>query len=179
LEIGVGGYENPCDGGNSLRMWKSYFRRSNVFGIDIFDKSGLNENRIRTFQGSQTDEVFLKSVVSKIGNIDIIIDDGSHINDHVIETFKILFPLISENAVYIIEDLQTAYWTKSGGIDWGGSRDLNDPKTSMNFIKSLVDCINHKDFEDKDYKPTYFDENISSVHFYNKIAFIVKGNFPI
>jgi hypothetical protein len=179
LEIGVGGYENPCEGGNSLRMWKSYFRRSNVFGIDIFDKSRLNENRIRTFQGSQTDEVFLKSVVSKIGNIDIIIDDGSHINDHVIETFKILFPLISENAVYIIEDLQTAYWTKSGGIDWGGSSDLNDPKTSMNFIKSLVDCINHKDFEDKDYKPTYFDENISSVHFYNKIAFIVKGNFPI
>jgi hypothetical protein len=175
LEIGVGGYENPNEGGNSLRMWKSYFRKSNIFGIDIFDKSGLNEDRIKTFKGSQTDEVFLKSVVSQIGKIDIVIDDGSHINNHVIETFKILFPLINKDAVYIIEDLQTSYWTKSDGIDWGGSRDLKDPKTSMNFIKGLVDCINHKDYEDKYYIPSYLDENISSVHFYKKIAFIFKS----
>ena len=179
LEIGVGGYESPNEGGNSLRMWKNYFKKSKIFGIDIFDKSKLNEERIKIFQGSQTDEVFLKSVVSQIGKIDIVIDDGSHINNHVIETFKILFPLINKDAIYIIEDLQTSYWTNSSGIDWGGSRNLKDPKTSMNFIKGLVDCINHKDFEDKDYIPTYFDQNISSVHFYNKIAFIVKGNFPI
>src|ERR1700688_2245107 len=28
LEIGVGGYENPDEGGESLRMWKAYFRCS-------------------------------------------------------------------------------------------------------------------------------------------------------
>ena len=179
LEIGVGGYENPHEGGNSLRMWKSYFRKSNIFGIDIFDKSGLNESRIKTLQGSQTDEKFLRRVVSEIGKVDIVIDDGSHINEHVIETFKILFPLLNKDAVYIIEDLQTSYWTKSGDIDWGGSRNLANPKTSMNFIKSLVDCLNYKNFEDKEYIPTYFDKNITSVHFYNKIAFIIKGNFPI
>ncbi len=25
LEIGIGGYENPLNGGESLRMWRSYF----------------------------------------------------------------------------------------------------------------------------------------------------------
>ena len=156
MEIGVGGYENPNEGGNSLRMWKSYFKKSNIFGIDIFDKSNLNEDRIKIFQGSQTDEAFLKSVVSEIGKIDIVIDDGSHINNHVIETFKIIFPLINKDAIYIIEDLQTSYWTISDGIDWGGSHDLNDPKTSMNFIKGLVDCINHKDFEVNRLHPNIF-----------------------
>lgn len=175
LEIGVGGYENPKEGGNSLRMWKSYFKKSNIFGIDIFDKKAHEENRIKTFKGSQTDENFLKDIVSKIGKIDIVIDDGSHINEHVIQTFKILFPLLSKNAIYVIEDLQTSYWTSTGDIEWGGSRNLNDPKTSMNFLKGLIDGINHKEFECQNYKASYFDENISSIHFYNKIAFILKG----
>ena len=78
-----------------MRMWKSYFKKSNIFGIDIFDKKAHEENRIKTFKGSQTDEKFLKDIVSKIGKIDIVIDDGSHINEHVIQTFKILFPYCS------------------------------------------------------------------------------------
>src|SRR5512145_45621 len=39
LEIGVGGYEDPCAGGQSLRMWRRYFKRGRIYGIDIADKS--------------------------------------------------------------------------------------------------------------------------------------------
>ena len=55
LEIGVGGYKEPLIGGNSLRMWKSYFPFAKIFSIDIFEKSFLQERRIRIFQGSQID----------------------------------------------------------------------------------------------------------------------------
>ena len=52
LEIGIGGYSNPLYGGGSLRMWRTYFPRGRIFGIDIHDKRPHDEARIRTFRGS-------------------------------------------------------------------------------------------------------------------------------
>ncbi len=94
LEIGVGGYEKPKSGGESLRMWKKYFSFAKIFSFDIHDKSFHEERRIKIFRGSQIDEPFLQNLVKEIGVIDIIVDDGSHINNHVIKTFTILFPLL-------------------------------------------------------------------------------------
>ncbi|MGC3976970.1 MAG: hypothetical protein QM751_01250 [Paludibacteraceae bacterium] len=47
LEIGVGGYDSPQNGGASLRMWKRYFLRGNIYSLDIYDKSLLEEDRIK------------------------------------------------------------------------------------------------------------------------------------
>ena len=175
LEIGIGGYQNPKDGGQSLRMWKAYFPKSNILGIDIYDKSYHDENRIKTFIGSQVDEDFLRRVAAEIGTIDIIIDDGSHYNDHVIKTFKILFPLLNPNGIYVVEDLQTSYWDEVIGEHWGGSSDLMASHTSMNFFKSLVDGLNYEEFTFDEYTPTYFDRHIISMHFYHNLLFIYKG----
>ena len=60
LEIGVGGYDKPLQGGDSLRMWKSYFRKGVITAIDIYDKSVLVEERIHMYKGNQTEENFLK-----------------------------------------------------------------------------------------------------------------------
>jgi len=175
LEIGIGGYDCPKSGGNSLRMWKAYFPKANIFGIDIYDKTSHDCGRIKTFKGSQIDESFLEKVMSEIGKCDIIIDDGSHINSHVIKTFEVLFPMLSPSGVYVIEDLQTAYWDEVAGVKWGGSCDLNAPHTSMQFLKRLVDGLNHEEFTNKSYIPTYFNKHIVSIHFYHNLAFIFKG----
>jgi hypothetical protein len=180
LEIGVGGYEsdekgyaNASLGGESLRFWKDYFPYSTIFGVDIQDKSGLAEDRIVILQGSQIDEDFLSSVVRRMGSLDVVIDDGSHINSHVIQTFKFLFPLLNEGGIYVIEDTQTSYWPSDG---YGGdSRNLSDVRTMMGFFKSLVDGLNHAEFDLKDYSPTYFDQHILSIHFYHNLIFIYKG----
>ena len=63
-----------------------------------------------------------------------------------------------------------------GGHDWGGAKDLDSTKTSMAFLKKLTDCMNWKEFELENYKPTYFDLNIVSMHFYHNMCFIFKGN---
>jgi hypothetical protein len=177
LEIGIGGYEDPRKGGESLRMWKAYFPKSRIFGIDIYDKSYHDGYRIKTFKGSQADEDFLRTVAEQIGTIDIIIDDGSHYNDHVITTFRILFPLMSSDGIYIVEDLQTSYWDRvdGNGQNYGGSRDLSASGTSMNFFKSLVDGLNYKEFTLAESRPSYFDEHIISMHFYRNLVFIYKG----
>jgi demethylmacrocin O-methyltransferase len=180
LEIGVGGYENDEKGyansslgGESLRFWKDYFPHTTIFGIDIQDKSALQEDRIVILQGSQTDEDFLARVVKRIGSLDIVIDDGSHINSHVIQTFRFLFPLLNDGGIYVIEDTQTSYWPTDG---YGGdSRNLNNPGTMMGFFKCLVDGLNHAEFDLEHYTPTYFDQHIVSVHFYHNLIFIYKG----
>jgi len=172
LEIGVGGYDNPFAGGNSLRMWKKYFPFSKIFSVDIYDKSPLEERRIKIFKGSQVDESLLTNIIEETGELDIIIDDGSHINEHVIETFKMLFPKLKKGGIYVIEDTQTSYWKSYGG----DSVNLSNPNTMMNFFKSLTDCLNHKEIINPNYEQTYYDRNIISMHFYHNLIFIYKGD---
>lgn len=171
LEIGVGGYNNPELGGGSLRMWRTYFPRSRIFGIDIYDKSPHNEKRIKTFKGSQVDQQFLDNVINEIISPDIIIDDGSHINSHVLFTFNYLFPKLKKDGIYVIEDVQTSYWEKFGG----SSHELINENTIMGFFKGRIDGLNYNEFEKENYEPSYFDKNIESIHFYHNIVFVKKG----
>jgi len=169
LEIGVGGYDDPNKGGNSLRMWKRYFPFGRIFSLDIYDKSPQEERRIKIFRGSQVDTAFLDEMVKEIGPIDVIIDDGSHINEHVIATFKHLFPKLNQKGLYIIEDTQTSY-----DEHYGGSKDLKSPDTLMNFFKQFPDNLNHKEFLSPDTQPDYYDRNVSEIHFYHNMIFIYK-----
>jgi hypothetical protein len=175
LEIGVGGYKDPHAGGKSLRMWRDYFPHSQIFGIDIYDKSPHDEERIKTFQGSQIDTDFLQRVADEIGSIDIIIDDGSHLNSHVITTFNFLFPLLKDRGIYAVEDTQTSYWKKVAGTEWGGSSDLTSNATTMGYFKSLTDGLNYEEFVPGKKDPTYFDRHIISMHFYHSLIIIHKG----
>jgi hypothetical protein len=171
LEIGIGGYDDPKLGGESLRMWRDYFPNGNIFGIDVVDKSIHEMDRIRTFKGSQVDNVFLDRVIRDIGRVDIIIDDGSHVNSHIIHSFKYLFPLLSENGIYVVEDLQTSYWESYGG----SSFNMDRSRSAVNFFKSLIDCLNHQEIINPRYRSTYFDKNIISVSCYHNMVFVQKG----
>ena len=171
LEIGIGGYKDPEEGGRSLRMWRTYFPQSRIYGIDVYDKSLHDECRIKTFKGSQTDEQFLEEVFKRIERVDIIIDDGSHQNEHVLCTFKFFFPRLSENGFYVIEDIQTSYWPEYGG----SSDNLNRMDTTMGFFKSLTDGLNHDDLKKEKYEPSYYDRHISAVHFYRNLVIVRKG----
>jgi len=170
LEIGIGGYRRQRQGGASLRMWKWFFPKANIVGLDIEDKSFVDGNRITTYKGSQVDEAILRRIVEEQGAPMVVIDDGSHRPEHIRETFRILLPLLPDNAIYIIEDTQTSYWP-----DYGGSKDLDAPHTTMSLVKKLIDGINHEEFIDLDYQPTYTDQNIVGVHSYHNLVFIEKA----
>jgi len=173
LEIGVGGYQNPLAGGSSLRMWKYFFPNSTIYGLDINDKNALQERRIKIFQGDQSKENCLREIFNKIGSLDIVIDDGSHVNEHVIISFKTLFPLINAGGIYAVEDTEHSYSASFGG----DNENLNNPATMMNFFKSLTDGLNHEDlkFFKPGYEPSYFDKNVLSIHFYHNLIIVHKG----
>lgn len=168
LEIGVGGYHNPDEGAHSLRMWKAYFRRGRIVGIDVYDKSSLAERRIDIRQCSQTDGAALRQLSAEYNGFDIIIDDGSHLNADVVNTFTILFPLLRNEGIYVIEDTQTSYWPS-----WGGS--IDNAESSMNFVKRLVDGLNYAEFPIPGYTPGEFEKTIVQITFLHNLILIIKG----
>lgn len=131
LEIGV-------SKGGSLNLWRSFFGDDAViFGIDI-NPECMKYNGIagQVRIGSQDDETFLNSVIKEMGGVDIILDDGSHQMKHIEKTLKILFPKLSPNGLYMVEDLHCAYWKDFGG----GYQSRNN---FFNFLFKLTDDMHH------------------------------------
>ena len=171
LEIGVGGYEDPLQGGASLRMWRRYFPLGRIWAIDIHDKQFHAERRIQIWQGSQREAPFLEQLVQEMGHVDVVIDDGSHFVEDVITSFEVLFPLLRDGGIYVVEDTQTSYWEVCGG-----SMDRLQGRSTMNYFKQLADGLNFREYPAPGYKPSYYDVNIVSIHFYHNLIFIYKGD---
>lgn len=171
LEIGIGGYSREGKGGASLRMWKDYFPKAQIYGLDIHDKSFVDEPRIRTFQGDQTDPAVLSAILDEVGELSIIIDDGSHRPPHVLATFDLLFPRLADDGLYVIEDIQTSYWP-----EFGGHEDPQASGTTMSLVKRLIDGLNYEEFVTEGYEPTYTDLHVTEVSCYHNLVFIRKGD---
>jgi hypothetical protein len=171
LEIGVGGYENEL-GGGSLKMWKRYFHRGLIFGLDIFDKTDLSEPRLTVVVGDQNNPDDLIAVAKEHGPFDIIIDDGSHYAKHIRTSFDTLFANLNDGGVYVIEDLQTAYYPSFGG----SAGEIAEPHTSIGLIKRLLDDLHHQEGEETIAgELTATQQSVTGIHAYHNIVFIEKG----
>jgi hypothetical protein len=160
LEIGV--FE-----GGSMRLWRRYFgSEATIFGIDIDPRCAALDGRDSHVRiGSQDDPAFLKKVVTEMGGLDIVIDDGSHVSPHQVASFKCLFPLLENGGVYICEDLHSNYWR---GWHQGGYRRSS---TFIETCKRLIDDL-HSDFHARG--GDEIASQIGSIHFYNSMIVIEK-----
>jgi hypothetical protein len=103
LDIGV------LDGG-SARTWRDYFHNGHIIGVDIDPSAGRHiSDRLSIHIADQSKEDDLKIITEKLGPFDLVVDDGSHVWEDQILTFKQLMPCISPGGFYIIEDLDTSY----------------------------------------------------------------------
>lgn len=161
LEIGV-------YGGGSLEMWRKYLGPdATIFGVDINPDCATRADAPTQVRiGSQDDPAFLRRVAAEIGEIDIILDDGSHIGRHQDASFRTLFPLLKTGGIYAIEDLHTAYWTGEyeGGYRRAGS--------GIEIIKQMIDDL-HSSYHDKG-SATGAGDWIAAIHIYDSVAFIEK-----
>lgn len=101
LEIGVYG------GGSVKAMNEAFKNKSCIVGIDINEECKQYEdpeNNVFIEIGNATDDKFINEIITKYGTFDIILDDGSHTNRDVIKSFELLFPLLKDNGLYIVED---------------------------------------------------------------------------
>ena len=171
LEIGV-------QSGASLRMWKQYFPKAQIYGLDYYDVDVMQEDRIKVFKGMQNNIELLEQVLLD-GPFDIIIDDGSHQNKDIMASFEYLFPRMKPGGIYVIEDTTCTYWGDTHNVG---------PNTTMAKMKELVDDVNgggktgigdiKKDPADPMFKQkglgkmTWWERNVSFIHFYRSIVFI-------
>lgn len=162
LEIGV-------SKGGSLEMWKRYFGpHAQIVGIDLDPSCAIHEqDQISIRIGDQSDTAFLQSVLDEFGIPDVVLDDGSHMMNHLVETFQYLYPRISPNGVYFVEDLHTCYWEEYGG-------QLRQENTFIEVSKNLIDELN-ADWTRGALLPTDFTRTTMSMHFYDSCAVFERG----
>lgn len=96
--------------GASLRGWREYFPNSQIWGADIDEKALFSDDRIQCFYVDQLNVPTIEALFGRIpaATLDVIVDDGYHDFEAQRNLFLAAMPHLSENGVYIIEDVQTA-----------------------------------------------------------------------
>jgi len=163
LEIGV-------HKGGSLEMWRKYFGENcEIIGIDIIPLCKRFENSFtKIFIGSQEDRNFLQNLKKQIPKVDILIDDGGHMMDHLRITFEELYDWVAEEGVYLAEDLHTCYWPSFEG----GYRRSN---SFIEYTKKLIDQLNAWHSQQKRFRISDFTRTTHSIHFYDSIVVFEKA----
>ena len=165
--------EIGCGEGGSLQMWKRFLGpHARIIGIDVNpDATAFAEDQIEIRIGNQSDTQFLGAVVKEFGSPDVILDDGSHIMSDVAASFAALYPLVSRNGVYLVEDLHTAYWNEyEGGLRRIGS--------FIELSKELIDALN-ADHSRGALAPSEFTRSTLSMHFYDSVVVFEKGRHTV
>lgn len=158
LEIGYGGYDDPNAGGESARMWSEYLPNAQIVITDIHHKDNVPEGVIFHVHDANVPMGYPKPY------FDIIIDDGSHLNNDIITAFKNLWDHLKPGGIYAIEDLHSSYdryYKDSHHMPGQGN-------TAMRFLQRLTDEIN-KDFHNY---PLGYD--IEFIHFYRELCLLKK-----
>lgn len=99
VEIGI-------DTGASLRMWEEHFPNAEIIGLDCDRKKLLTDGRITSLFCDQSLSGSLQDAIFRIGgDIDLMIDDGSHRWQDQIDSAKAFIPLLAPKGIYVIEDV--------------------------------------------------------------------------
>jgi tetratricopeptide (TPR) repeat protein len=171
LEIGVGGDALKTSGGASLAMWAEYFANGQITGIDITEKHLTLDPRVRVYRGSQDDSALLKKVCDERGPFDIVIDDGSHVPKHVVASFHILFPVLRDGGMYLIEDVQTTFWPNFGGSTIHGGE-------TVRLTRTIIECLNHAEIAVADRSHSFppFAKQIKALRAFHNVIVVDKGD---
>lgn len=120
LEMGIGNYpdmkhvdsvydprlKRTYQKGASLKMWRDFFPKAQVYGADILPETMFSDVRIETFVCDERKKSSIEKLIKQTGSdIDLFVDDGSHKKEHQIFLAKTVLPLLKDSVVYIIEDV--------------------------------------------------------------------------
>ena len=172
VEIGLGT-------GQSLPMWQNLFKHAHIYGVDKeYENSG--NDRYTIYKGDQSNVNDLndlrKSLTDK--NVFFINDDGSHIPEHQLLTFNTLFPILKEGGIYIIEDIETSYWTKGECYNYKTRYGYKHPDSIVEIFKDASDIMNREFIVDK----TNLSKKILHYDYIESVTFarnciIIKKNY--
>jgi hypothetical protein len=159
--------------GGSLHFWREVFGdNARIIGIDlnknvkIWEKEGFE-----IYIGDQGDSSFWKKFFDEVGNVDIVIDDGSHTYYEQINTLINCVPKINNDGLFITEDVHSSFQTKYG---------YPSKYSFANFTKLISDTL-HSKFEGTDNNKNFIPDNVknkifSLEHFSSITSIKIKDN---
>ena len=160
----------------SIRMWEKFFPNAEIFGIDIDPQcEKFTGDRRRVFIGDQSDRKFLNQFLDDIGGgLDVVIDDGSHLVEHQLTSFEVLFPALTKHGIYAIED--------TGGVVGDYQR------KTVNSLQRLAENVLYwpPGYRPEDWpyltefpdSANWADRNVVGVAVYRWLSFVFRGDNP-
>jgi hypothetical protein len=159
LEIGIGYPElmkkftnENYKSGASLFMWRDYFKDCIIHGADI-KEFNITEENIKIHQCDQSKVDSLEIMMKNIGNVDFIVDDGSHILEHQILTFQTLNNYCKD--IYIIEDVKPENIEKICGLA-KNIRGMSDGNWIVSSFKHVKDSQGFVCFQKEKYQKIFY-----------------------
>jgi hypothetical protein len=177
LEIGIGS-------GPSLKMWYDYFPKAKIYAIDIDDHSNKNNERVTTYICDQSDRIQLENLMKKIGEVDIVIDDGSHVISHQQIILGFIFQYLKKNGQYWIEDLHTSdrdVW--QGKTLYGYDMSIKEGESTVEVLERYINTKKFKSPFLTNNEIKYLNNNITYIEMFelpkthwgiNKLCLIKK-----
>jgi hypothetical protein len=101
LEIGI-------KGGASLELWKSLFPEAQIVGADIVPFNRVLSEGITVVEADQSRPETIAALGERFGPFDFVIDDGSHVGEHMVNSLIALLPHLNRGCVYVIEDISVS-----------------------------------------------------------------------
>lgn len=144
--------------GGSVRMWRQLLGpEATIACMDIKAECCANAEGVadHVFVGSQIDPELLQRVGLEAGPFDVVIDDGSHQNPHMILTLENMFGLVRPGGSYVIEDMFTSYWPRYRG-------GLRRSDSLMEFLKARLDGL-YAPFLSSKYKAHFLETAIPAM----------------
>jgi hypothetical protein len=110
LEIGI-------HKGGSIKMWDDFFINADVYAVDILPTETmweelLNKESIHLYNSEDAyNPGFVQNeFIDNNFHFDVILDDGPHTLQSMIQFIKIYLPLLKSDGILIIEDVQQMEW---------------------------------------------------------------------
>jgi hypothetical protein len=188
LEIGA-------DTGKSLLLWSNFFTDPalilglayGIYARDIDENVRVHQEAgalrgsqiVQVIEGDQSEEETMETL-RNMGPYQIIIDDGSHIPDHMAFSLFSLWNSVAPGGLYIVEDLECNYWQDGAsmyGYTLRGTGFGASPKASVvEKIKQLIDTLvkNQIGATKEELSIMPGDETICSIEFGKNVLVVKK-----
>jgi hypothetical protein len=134
LEVGI-------DRGGSIKLWSEYFTNATIYGLDIMDINNVwdgikNKNNIILYTSLNAyDPIFVNNTFMNKIKFDFMLDDGPHTLKSMINFIELYSPLMADDGILIIEDVQS--------LDWLDNLKNAVPEHLKDYIK-IYDLIKNK-----------------------------------
>ena len=117
LEIGIGDGGQGITNGGSIKLWHDYFVNAKVYALDIQDINtvwnGLKHNDriiLHTSVDAYSKQFVQSEFLDKGIKFDMMLDDGPHTLESMKSFITLYSPLLADNGILIIEDIQDPIW---------------------------------------------------------------------